>query len=348
MRMRSLRFVLLVWLVGVLHAQTSTRFCRPPSLNRGYFLPDRSIFHHDSRITYACDAGHKPTAEGWWATTTCEDGKWSPEPRCIDENACLPLSIPNAEYAENSNGWYEQGSEITITCNKEYEHNGQDSSARCVAGSWIPVPVCEESSNNCGEPPKVLHAVIINEEHQDVYAANSRVQYECEDGHTTEDGNTKKTISCVAGKWSTGPTCSPRTNSGSNKPAPERHFTTIDRCGEIPVVANGVVVQTEHSYFKYKCVSYYKQVGSDTVRCHGDGSWSQVPTCRASYCSVNTGEYPELINVGTRFLQDGEKVRLECVTSSWQLSKYSDFMCTDGRMKSTKCCTSYSHQWGYC
>uniref|UniRef100_A0A672HGW1 Sushi domain-containing protein n=1 Tax=Salarias fasciatus TaxID=181472 RepID=A0A672HGW1_SALFA len=286
------RFVLLLCLAGVLHAQTAARSCLPPSLDRGYFFPDQSVFHHGSTLTYACEEGHRPAAEGWWAEATCQHGGWAPPPRCIDENACLPPAVPNAGHTGDPPAWYEEGSEITVTCDEGFELRGRDASARCVSGGWTPLPACEERSGVCGEPPEVPHAVVVSGEYRAAFAAGSRVQYECEAGFTTEDGSARQTVVCEAGSWTKTPTCS------------EGCFLTVwffqdfhrspsesgsSKCGQIPVVANGVVVQTERLYFRFQCASYYKQVGSDTVRCYSDGSWSQEPT----------------LNVGRKFLEDG-------------------------------------------
>ena len=65
-----------------------------------------------------------------------------------------------------------------------------------------------ESLQACGAPPKIPHAVIINQEYQDVFAADSEVKYECENGFTVEGADTTKTIICIAGSWTTGPSCS--------------------------------------------------------------------------------------------------------------------------------------------
>lgn len=74
--------------------------------------------------------------------------------------------------------------------------------------SMIYLLIFTESLQACGVPPKIPHAVIINQRYQDVFAVDTVVQYECEDGFSVEGANTKILIVCIAGNWATGPQCS--------------------------------------------------------------------------------------------------------------------------------------------
>ncbi|XP_074506763.1 sushi, von Willebrand factor type A, EGF and pentraxin domain-containing protein 1-like [Sebastes fasciatus] len=213
---RYLGFVLLVWFPGALHAQSATQPCRAPRLSSGYLVPEQYTYHHETNLTYACDNGHKPAVEGWWATITCLDGTWSHEPQCIDEKACMPPTILNAMYTVNTNGWYEERHIIRIKCNEGYEHKDSDATAECVNGAWTSVPICEKSIHACGELPKIPHVVIINQEYQELFPGDTEVQYECEDGYTVE-GADKKSIYCFSGNWTEGPTCNRGTGPGAGQ-----------------------------------------------------------------------------------------------------------------------------------
>ncbi|XP_035798473.2 complement factor H-like isoform X2 [Amphiprion ocellaris] len=213
MCVRHLAFVLLIWFPAVLHAQKAEQPCLAPQLHGGDFIPKRETYPHEKQLIYTCDEGYKPTAEGWWATSTCENGQWSPKPQCI------------------------------------------------------------------GSP----------------------------------------------------------TSSGSNGGGSEHPFATIDKCGDIPVVPNGDVVQTGLRSLKYQCVNYYKLEGPDIVVCYRDGTWSQVPTCKAAFCSVDTNVYPQLKSVGVKYIKDGESERLEC-EDLWLTDHFSQAQCTDGRVKLSRCC----------
>uniref|UniRef100_UPI0037E8A39F complement factor H-related protein 1-like n=1 Tax=Semicossyphus pulcher TaxID=241346 RepID=UPI0037E8A39F len=253
MCVRYLGFVLLVWFPGVLHAQIAAQPCRAPNLNGGNFVPERDSYSEGTTLTYSCDSGLKPAVEGWWASSKCQNSTWFPEPQCIDEKACTPLTIPNAGHTENSNGWFEEGHRIRITCDEGYELKNLDATAICINGTWSSVPVCEKSLYACGEPPKIPHAVIIGHRYQEVFAADSKVQYECEDGFTVEGADSKKSIFCMSGIWTEGPTC-------------------IRNCGNPPSVPYGVL-RTEQWFLKYSCSTFYKLEGPETVFCYDDGTW---------------------------------------------------------------------------
>ncbi|XP_025756200.1 complement factor H-related protein 1 isoform X2 [Oreochromis niloticus] len=209
MCLRTLGFVLVLF-PGLFQAQG----CDPPRLVHGNFLPRQETYSDRTTITYSCDNGYKPVVEGWWATSTCERGKWSHEPQCIDESSCLPPTIPNGKYPENSNGWYEDGSRLRITCDGGFEHQNQMNTTICGNGKWSSAPVCERSMSACSAPPKIPHAVIIHG-YQEVFAAGSEVQYECEDGYTAEGAHNKKSV-CTQGSWTQGPTCTSSSTSDSN------------------------------------------------------------------------------------------------------------------------------------
>ncbi|XP_073347933.1 complement factor H-related protein 3-like isoform X2 [Pagrus major] len=466
MCIRYLGLVLLIWCPGELHAQSATQSCSAPTLDGGKFSPKRETYANGVYVTYSCDLGRKPAVEGWWARSTCQNGTWSPQPQCILEEACIPPEIPNAKYTESPTGWYEDGQKIRITCDEAYELKNRDATALCTNGSWSSVPVCERSVDACGEPPQVLHAIIVDQRNQELFAADTELQYECEDGYTAEGAGNDKTIVCIAGAWTEGPTCSkaptPSTgpggsteggaggehtasagsgtqpagggsslacgeppqvphavivdhryqelfaadtelqyecedgytaegagndktiaciagawtksptcsrvtagssgmgpgggdttsagsgtppagrgsssSSGSNTTDTERRLTTIGICGTPPKIQDAEVVRTLRRSVKYQCNRYYKRLGPESVRCYSDGTWSELPTCEASFCVVNTLEYPDLKPAGVKYIADGEDVRLECV-DKWLFDNYSDGHCNNRIIHLSRCCT---------
>ncbi|KAM7401051.1 hypothetical protein PAMA_005311 [Pampus argenteus] len=208
MCIRYFGFFLLICFPGVLHgnAQSAALSCSAPKLDDGYFVPEGDAYAHETKLVYACDEGYKPVVDGWWAESTCQNGKWSHEPLCIDENACFMPDIRNGKHKQEEKGWYADGSVMEITCDKGYEIKRRNATPTCRNGKWISESVCKKSRQACGEPPKVSHAVVINQGYQDVFAEDSEVQYECEDGFTAETDT--KTIICRAGTWTAAPTCS--------------------------------------------------------------------------------------------------------------------------------------------
>uniref|UniRef100_A0A3Q4GT10 Complement factor H-like n=1 Tax=Neolamprologus brichardi TaxID=32507 RepID=A0A3Q4GT10_NEOBR len=199
---RYLGFVLLIWFAGVWHAQNEN-VCRAPVLNEGYYVPDEETYFNKAELTYACDSGRKPVVEGWWATSRCENGNWVHKPQCIDENACLPPTIPHRKYDKAEEGWYKEQEIILVQCDDAYVLKG-NRSPTCRNGTWSPLPVCERRRDSCSEPPQISHAVIIHQ-YQEVFSAGSEVEYECEEGYTRK-GN--EIIVCERGQWTAGPTCS--------------------------------------------------------------------------------------------------------------------------------------------
>lgn len=52
-------------------------------MENGFFHPDQQTYPDKEKVNYRCDSGYKPITEGWWSTITCEQGTWSPDPKCI-------------------------------------------------------------------------------------------------------------------------------------------------------------------------------------------------------------------------------------------------------------------------
>ncbi|KAF3857881.1 hypothetical protein F7725_011082, partial [Dissostichus mawsoni] len=282
-------------------AQSAAQPCPAPSLNGGFFSPGQSAYNHEATLSYACHDGLKPAVKGWWGTSRYD-------------KACVPLTIPNGNYDASTNGWYWERDNIFVSCDEGYEHKDRDASAQCINGAWSSVPICERSTDSCGDPPKIPHAVIIGKGYQEVFAVNSKLQCKCEDGYTAEGADTR-TIICISGNWTEGPTCSNRQLWNS------------------PLVANGNVVKNNGRYLQYRCANHYELVGPKMVGCYSDGTWSEAPTCIATYCSLDTDELSHVKSIGVRLIFDGEKENLECSRSGRFFYHFSEARCTRGKVK---------------
>ncbi|XP_062261055.1 complement factor H-like isoform X2 [Platichthys flesus] len=369
---RYLGFILLVWFPGALHAQSAAQPCPAPSLDRGYFVPVQGTYSHDSKLTYACESPLKPAVEGWWAGSVCQNGTWSPTPRCIEETACIPPTIANAKYTEASDGRYKDGDIIRITCDKGYEHKANVATARCRNGTWVSLPTCEISIKSCKAPPKAPHAVIIDQGYKELFPEDAGVKYKCEDGYSIE-GSHNYTLFCQAGIWTDGPMCSSgpdiglggsadagtvgghSTSSGrgtqpghggsSSTSANRPLLTTIEHCGTHPIVPNGVVVEEQRMYLKFKCQAFYKQVGEGTVTCFSDGSWSEVPVCEEAFCVLKPGYYDRSSKVSVAmYINEGEMKHIPCVWRDWSVA----VRCFNRTITHTRCCHRDDHYWRYC
>uniref|UniRef100_A0A8C5I1Y4 Sushi domain-containing protein n=1 Tax=Gouania willdenowi TaxID=441366 RepID=A0A8C5I1Y4_GOUWI len=317
-------FVLLVRFAVLEHnvaCLSTAQFCNPSNLNHGYFVPVKATNQHGANLTYACEEGHKPVAKGWWTRVTCQGERWSPVV-CVEVKMhAFPPTVANGTYRKNLNGWYEVNNVISITCNKGYEHTGQYSTAKCLGGVWSSLPSCQQ----------LIHSL---------FAVDSNVQYKCQRGYTAVGGHTTASVTCRDGQWTRRPSCSKRTittvteNDGSTTGTGESVTPSsgvgLNRCGEKPIITNGVIVQTGSDYLKYACPLYYKLEGSDTVRCLNNGLWTPLPFCREAFCHVNTEDYPFLINIQAEFLLEGEKKRFKCVEKFVWSSTYSEFECMNG------------------
>ncbi|XP_039878238.1 complement factor H-like isoform X2 [Simochromis diagramma] len=272
----------LLWFPGVLHAQSTTQACDAPTLDGGFFAPKQETYSQGTKLSYTCNEGRTLAMKGWWATSTCHNGKWSHQPQCI------------------------------------------------------------ESMNACSVPPKIPHAVIVHQDYQEVFAAGSEVQYECEDGYTAEGAHNKKSV-CTQGSWTAVPTC-----RSSNEGDTRLRYTTIQNCGNFPVIENAVAQQTSQYYLTYRCQRLYRLVGPERVRCISSGlMWSNLPKCRANFCAVNTNDNRAYISVGTVHIENGEEERVECVKQhSWWLEHYSKVRCINGRVEATECCNWAEHAAG--
>ncbi|KAG7227252.1 hypothetical protein INR49_013912 [Caranx melampygus] len=139
-------FIVLIWFPGGLHALSPPpKSCEPPTLDSGYFVPNVELYFHGGSLNYACDMQHKPAVEGWWARSTCENGKWVPEPQCIEYH--LMHYAPEVQNAVVITGYQEvfpASTTLEYRCKEGYlTEDKQDSkSVSCRAGSWGQVPSC--------------------------------------------------------------------------------------------------------------------------------------------------------------------------------------------------------------
>ncbi|XP_078029312.1 complement factor H-like isoform X1 [Epinephelus lanceolatus] len=305
MCIRYLGFILLIWFPRALHAQSAAQSCSAPRLDGGFFAPKQQTYSDGTELSYTCDEGHKPAVKGWWATSTCHNGKWSPEPQCI------------------------------------------------------------ESIHACGEPPKIPHAVIVHQKYRDFFAADTKLQYECEDGYTVEGADTTKLIFCFSGNWTEGPTCSRETRpttgqGGGTQPAGGGSSTTsgstdrdsgptfrpVDDCGAYPYIPNSDVVQKGRMFLKYQCKAFHTLVGEATVACYSDRTWSPLPVCKETFCVLDPAQNP-LPNVQlsrVEYLKEGERKHFPCIWYDYSRR----VQCTNGRITTTGCCSTYDHGRGIC
>uniref|UniRef100_A0A3Q1GQI6 Sushi domain-containing protein n=1 Tax=Acanthochromis polyacanthus TaxID=80966 RepID=A0A3Q1GQI6_9TELE len=313
MCVRHLAFVLLIWFPAVLHAQKAEQPCPAPQLDHGYLGLKKETYPHEEELRYACDEGYKPAAEGWWATSTCDNGQWSPKPQCIDETSCLPPTIPNGHYIKNPNGWYSEHRGITIKCDDGYELSGQSDRIRCISGTWPSLPVCEKSPNACDEPPQIPHAVIIKQGYQEVFGENSKVVYECESGHTTDGAATETSVLCSSGNWTGIPSC--------------RKWTEIYRSKNNNLHVAALILPLSLQAFQSCCLEMCLKFRTN--------NWHPSFSLYV-FCLIDPAKYTrEYFEVTEReYLREGAKKNFRC---PYYPGQYSGFKCISGRTAYTSC-----------
>lgn len=226
--------------------------------------------------------------------------------------------------------------------------------------------------NACSVPPKIPHAVIVHQDYQEVFAAGSEVQYECEDGYTAEGAHNKKSV-CTQGSWTQGPTCMGGMGTGHHDPAVSGGQPTgggrettghqgassstfdsnnrdskpilmnVRSCGARPSIENAVIVEEGPMYLKYQCKSYYRLVGLDTVSCYSDGSWSELPTCEEAFCVVDPARSAGygLVVTQSEYIREGEEKGFHCTTRGL----HAFVRCTNRKIVLTRCCSDYGHRY---
>ncbi|XP_072219122.1 beta-2-glycoprotein 1-like [Leuresthes tenuis] len=136
-------------------------------------------------------------------------------------------------------------------------------------------------------------------------------------------------------------------HGSSNERDTKLLFTTLDKCGKMPLVSHGVFEQIGQYVLKYQCIDSYRQEGPDLVVCYSNGTWSEIPTCRDNSCFVNTTEYEDLEKVGIKFITNGETETLQC-EDKWAFANFALVECIDGKPKISKCCNRAQISTGLC
>uniref|UniRef100_A0AAZ1Y5S6 Sushi domain-containing protein n=1 Tax=Oreochromis aureus TaxID=47969 RepID=A0AAZ1Y5S6_OREAU len=304
----------LLWFPGVLHAQSTTQACDAPTLDGGFFAPKQETYSHGTKLSYTCNEGRQLAMKGWWATSTCHNGRWSHQPQCIAASKTWEGRIC---YFTGMVGREKKGRHKETRTMRE---KTKDLVLTAGTGS-------EKCMNACSVPPKIPHAVIVHQDYQEVFAAGSEVQYECEDGYTAEGAHNKKSV-CTQGSWAQGPTCTSSSTSDSNN-------RDIRSCGARPSIENAIIVEEGPMYLKYQCNGFYKLVGPDTVNCYSDGSWSKLPTCEEAFCVVDPARYARhgLAVTQSEYMREGETKTFRCTTRG----SYAYVRCTNRKIALTRC-----------
>ena len=235
----------------------------PPIKNaRPFDSATQHLFNSVAR--YVCDTGYY-ISSGSIVLTCSKSGDWEGiVPTCARIVCGQPPPIQHGK-AEFTSDEYD--SAATYVCDDGYKLKGS-ASVRCDADAkWSGnIPACVPV--NCGEPPILQNAVIIDSEQ---HTFDSVVTYICFVGYRLVG---QQSSTCLAtGVWSGRPP-----------------FCQPISCGAPPEVQHAVQTgDGEHykSVIKYTCVKGYELMGRPSVECGSNGLWTgPPPQCEKVLCGL--------------------------------------------------------------
>ena len=226
-------------------------------------------------IYYVCQPGYILVGP---AVSTClGTGKWSTKPNCMPQpmtrKTCDPLPfIANGVALPQFTGKSVLGNQATVTCSPGYLlPSDEEATITCTEDGWTePLPRCKMS---CGPAPSVPHASIMP------HFSSMGDQFALEGDYGE--------VICVDGFDLKGPSTVQCTSTGLWSPAPFCIAVSKATCGNPPLVVNATIVKVQHfssksqpgDYIEFECNEGLDSVGSLTVWCQDDGSWSDLPLC---------------------------------------------------------------------
>ncbi|CAH1263510.1 CSMD3 [Branchiostoma lanceolatum] len=217
-----------------------------------------NIQQYGDMISYTCDVGY--LLNGPSVSTCLSTGVWSDQaPQCT----ALDCSMPSHPAHGSVAGTTVYGGVITYTCDSGYTLSG------------VSTQICQTNQQWSGTPPtcqKLQCASLASPNHGTVSSslnlAGDTVTFSCDPGFEIV-GSTDR-LCQSDGTWSgTQPRC--------------RRV----RCPVLSAPANGVMTGNNRyqNQVQFSCNSGYQLVGSTTLTCQADQTWSgPVPSCSPSQC----------------------------------------------------------------
>ncbi|KAI7791384.1 complement factor H precursor, partial [Triplophysa rosa] len=253
--------------------------CTTPNLENGYIHTDSP---KEESIYYSCSTRYKPLSGNWWGAATCNNGRWSNEPQCIEENKCGVLPSVQHGHLKETNA----GQSAEIVCDPGFKSSQK--SIGCHNGRWE-TPTCEVDEEGCVSPERVENAVIISKP-QERYSSRSHVTYKCH-RHFTINGNSK--VFCRNSAWDKAPTC--------------EAF-----CSQPLLTVNNAKLMVTQDGRKYS--------HGDTVRYECDDGFESMGETIAK-CDGQTWIYPECITLGVNTFGSSAEITCELKETKYGIQK---------------------------
>nr|XP_033818059.1 complement factor H isoform X2 [Geotrypetes seraphini] len=240
--------------------------CQEPSISNGKILSrlQKKQYENRERIQYECNSGYKHESRGY---SECTENGWNPAPSCI-EIVCNFQSVVNGNLQPEKNV-YRENERVKLVCNQGYQPEYREESPICTRTGWNPPLLCVHK--DCGFPTIENGRLYWTtySTYKDYYfpmRKGQKIDYTCNEGFLTEEGNIWGRIKCTDEGWFPIPKCT-------------------KTCEQFRVV-NGYLTSSATNYHIgdkaiYNCLKGYSTpegMASGEIECLKSG-WSTEPKC---------------------------------------------------------------------
>ncbi|XP_031431319.1 coagulation factor XIII B chain-like isoform X2 [Clupea harengus] len=230
----------------------------PPDVEKGIIVPSyEKIYRNEAKVTYACHQSHKMNGED---TITCNSGRWTDPPTCI-EIQCEKPDIPQGQVT-NTKSVYKWDDDLRYTCDEGYK--AREGRTKCSKLGWTPKPECKE--NTCMLPHQVSTGTTRLPAGKNIFKPKERVDIDCDEGYRTSTFKERDSFHCgLDGEWSYTPDC-------------QEIFCSRPLSSDvnIPSWAQRASYKYKET-LRYSCYSNYKRPAED-VTCQVEG-WKPKTLC---------------------------------------------------------------------
>ncbi|XP_042321526.1 coagulation factor XIII B chain isoform X1 [Sceloporus undulatus] len=222
-----------------------------------------------------------------------------------EDKLCELPNIENgriAPYYYSFRNYYfpmKKNGKLSYSCLAGYttESGSQDGRINCTTRGWSPAPKCYKK---CVKPP--LDNGVFSDTKLS-YIIWETLQYTCDSGYWTPEGNKDETAQCLQDGWSAQPRCIKATGTCSAPDLPHGHYHISQR------------VFSPNEKLKYSCVEGYLTTGgnpTEEVLCTPQG-WSLLPKCTKLGCPfINPIEHGGVRPRKGRY-EEGDVVQFFCL-----------------------------------
>uniref|UniRef100_A0A8C0C8V0 Sushi domain-containing protein n=1 Tax=Balaenoptera musculus TaxID=9771 RepID=A0A8C0C8V0_BALMU len=306
------------------------RQCTFNYLENGHYPDYEKKYLQGETVRVHCYNGY--SLQNYQNTMTCTENDWFPPPRCIRVKTCSKsdIQIKNGFFSE-STFTYPLNKQTQYKCKSGYVTADGNTSGliTCLQSGWSMQPVCIKS---CDMP------VFENARARSDgtwFKVNDSLDYECLDGHESQDGHTTGSIVCGEDGWSDKPAC-------------------YERECSIPQMENNLDANPKKDTYKFgdvlkfSCIQGRIMVGADSVQCYHFGWSPNLPTCKGQVKSC--APPPQLLSGEVKETQKeeyGHSEVVEYVCNPGFLMKGSHkIQCVDGQWTALPMCIEEKNTCG--